>query len=114
MLINSIQMSCDSCEAALDSDWLFFFSSKVRTKIMLRKEEKGKPKKVKMRAEVHAQPQEPSAPMDPPVSNVEAPPPLSEMERVAEVEMLGEVTGVIADLTVGSDGCRGQAIYIGW
>ena len=26
----------------------------------------------------------------------------------------GEVTTVVTDLTVGPDGCRGWAIYIGW
>ena len=92
VLINSKQMSCDSYEADLASDWLVFFSSMARTKIMPRKGEKGKPKKVKTRAEVHAQPEEPPVPVELPVHEVEAPPALSEMERRrAEAEKLGEM-----------------------
>ena len=104
-------------KAALASDWLIFFSSMAQMKITPRKEEKGKPKEVKMRAEVHAQPQEPPVPVDPPVPEMEVPPTPQETERrMAEVEKLGrwEVTRVITDPTVGPDGCGGWAIYVGW
>ena len=70
--------------------------------------EKGKPKKVKMRAEVHAQPQEPPVLADPTVPEMEAPPILQEMKRrMAEAEKLGEVAGVITNPTAGPDGCGG-------
>ena len=59
MLIKSQQMSCDSYKAVLASNWLGFFSSMAQMKITPRNGEKKKPKKVKIRAEVHAQPKNP-------------------------------------------------------
>ena len=45
-----------------------------------------------MRAEMHAQPQEPPVLADPPVPEVETPPTQNELEkRIEEVEKLGEV-----------------------
>ena len=85
-------MSHDHHEAALPSDWLVFFSSMTRTKIMPRKGDEQKTKKVKTRAEVHAAPVEPPAPAEPPVPDMEAPPTLGEIEsRRAEVETFEEV-----------------------
>ena len=55
------KMSHDSCKAALASDWLAFLSIMARTKILPRKGEKGKPKKVKTMAEIHVQLEEPPA-----------------------------------------------------
>ena len=84
-------MSCDSCRAALASDWLLFFQY-GKNKDHAKEGEKGKPKKVNTRVEVHVQPEEPSVPVEPPVFEVEAPPTPSEMERRrAEVEKLEEV-----------------------
>ena len=85
-------MSFDSHEAAVVFDWLVFFSSMARTKIMPRKGDKKKTKKVKTRAEVHAAPMESQTSAESLVPDVEVPPTLSEMERRrAEVEKLGEV-----------------------
>ena len=52
---------------------------------------------VRTRVDVHAE-LEPPALVDPPVPEVETPPTWSKMEkRIAEVEKLGEVAGVITD-----------------
>ena len=70
--------------------WLLaFFSSMARTKITPSKGEKGKPKKVKTRAEVHIPPEKPPVPVEPPMPEEEAPPTQSERERRAEAEKLG-------------------------
>ena len=107
-------MSHDSCKAALASDWLAFLSSMARTKKMPRMGEGRKVLQFRTRAEVHAE-WEPQAPEDPPVPEVEASPTLSKMEnRIAEAEKFGEVARVIANLTIGPDGYRGQAIYVRW
>ena len=107
-------MSCDSCKAALASDWLAFFSSMARTKKMPRMGEGRKPLQVRTRAEVHVPPDEPPALVEPPVPEVEAPPTLHEMERRrAEVEKFREVARCITDPTIGPDGSGSWAIYVG-
>ena len=84
VLIDSKQMSCGPCKAALASDWLAFFSSMAQTKITPCKGEKGKPGKVRTRAEVHAL-SEPPVLEDPPVPEMETPPIPQEIEkRIAE------------------------------
>ena len=114
MLSNSKQMSHDSHGAALACDWLVFFSSMARTKITPMKGKKGKPKKVKTRAEVHVQPGEPPVLAEHPVPELEFPPTLSEMERRrAEAEKLEEVAGVVTNPTVGPDVCKGWVINVG-
>ena len=68
---------------------------------------------IRTREEVHPE-QEPQVLADPPVPEVGTAPTQSELERTEEeAEKLGEV-GVVADPTVGPDGCRGWTIYIGW
>ena len=59
----------------------------------------------------------PSSSVHPPSPAQEAPPEAGEIMRIVEAEQLEgvvEVAIIIANLTVGPDGCRGQAIYVGW
>ena len=117
MLINSKKISHDSHKAALASDWLAFFSRMARTKVTMRKGQKGKPKKVKMRAwGKMPNPKNPQCQQTPKCQKWKP----SNPEWVGEegrggrkVGRGGEVTRIIANPTVCPDGCRGQAIYIG-
>ena len=114
VLINSKQMSCDSCKAALASDWLVFFSSMAGTK----EGEEGKAQESQNESRGtcptwgtpsaggtssawgggHSNPRWDG----------------EEESRGREVGGGREVTGVVTDPTVGPDGCRGQAIYVRW
>ena len=81
---------------------------------MPRMGEDRKALQVRTRVEVHVE-QEPPVPADPPgggPSNLEQDG--EENSRGREVERGREVAGVIINLTVGPDGCVGQAIYVGW
>ena len=116
MLINSQQMSCDSHKAALASDWLAFFSSMARTKKMPRMGEGRKALQVRTRAEVHSE-QEPPVLADPHCQKWKPLQPrvsLRRGERRQRSWGRWGVTGVIANPTVGPDGCRGSALYIRW
>ena len=85
-------MSHDSCLAALASAWLAFFSSMARTKKRPRMGDGRKALQVRTWAEVHVEPVEPPALVEPPVPGVEAPPTPGEIERRrAEAEKLEEV-----------------------
>ena len=82
MLTNSKQMSHDSCEASLVSDWLVSFNfSMARTKKMPQMGEGRKALQVKTWAEVQAAPVKPPVPAEPPVPDVEATPTPGEIER---------------------------------
>ena len=81
-----------------------------RTKKMPRMGEGKRALQVQTRAEVHTE-QEPPVLVDPPVPEVETALMQSELERKVEE---AEVARVVADLTVGPDGCRGWAIYVRW
>ena len=92
VVTSSKQIPHDFCKAALGSDWLVFHSRMARTTITPWKEEKGKARKVKTRAEVHAMPVEPPVLVEPPVPTEEVPPSLVEVERRrVEVSRLEEV-----------------------
>ena len=94
-------------------------SSMARTKVMLKKSEKGRTKVMWTRIVVHAKKwvQGPSSPMHP-ISGTRNP-----FRSRWNHEMYsggreagggGEVATVITYLTVGPDGCGGLAIYVGW
>ena len=90
----------------------------VRTKVTPRKGDDRRGWRLRTQAQVHAEAQEPPMLVDLPVPEVETSPTQSELEkRGEEAERLGEV-GRSPELsptpTVGSDGCRGWAIYIRW
>ena len=115
-LINSKQMSHDSLEVVLASDWLIIFPSMARTKQMPRMVEDRKGRQVRTRAEVHAESETPSA-GGPPRAWGGGPSNLEwdggEDSRGREVGGGGEVARVITNLTVGPDGCRGWPSMLG-
>ena len=78
---SSKQIPHDFCEATPASDWLVFHSSMVQTKIMPRKGEEGKTRRVRTWEEIHIAHVEPPAPAEPPVSDKEGLPTSGEMER---------------------------------
>ena len=87
----------------------------ARTKVTLRKGEKGVTQVLRTRAVTQngEERKRPSSPIHPPPPAQKAPPEAEEiMRRIAEAEQLdgGEVSINVTDLTVGPEGCRGWAI----
>ena len=89
----------------------------ARTKVMPKKDEKDGMKMLRTRAVVHTEEQA-KGPSLPPISSTRNPSgsrtnyEMCSRGRVARGR--GKVATVIANPTVGPDGCRGQAIYVRW
>ena len=108
---SSKQIPCDFHEATPVSDWLVFCSSMARTKTMSRKDEMGKTRRVRMRAEVNAVLAEPPVPLRRPLQ------PQTRWRGGGQKQVGwrdGEIAGVVSNPTVGPDGHRGWAINVRW